>query len=102
MVDSKRKRRNEPKHKVREKTNKTIIDKLKESALFILLLIAIIITWVVSLIFWISSFLGQSDPDQSTLDAVLTPSFYVFVGLGIFLAAFFGTATIIQRRAHGS
>jgi hypothetical protein len=88
-----------PKHKPREKKNKTIIDKLKGSALFLLFIIVLVIIDVVSFIIWLSGLLSGN---IEGMDLVTSAEFIVFASLAVLLGAFFLAASIIQRRAHGA
>lgn len=87
------------KHKLREAKNKTIVDRLKESALFILLIIVLMIADVVIFVNWLSTLLSSG---KDFVALVTTPLFYTFVGLTGFLAVFFTSAWLIQRAAHGT
>jgi hypothetical protein len=88
----------QPKHKAREVKKKTVFDRLKESALFILLMIILMIVDIVAFIFWLSGLLSGQLQNKAL---VTDTSFLTFAGLAVFLALFFGVAWLVQRRAHG-
>lgn len=88
----------EPRHKVREVKTKTVVDRLKSSAIFILFVIVVIIVTTTSFIFWLSRLLSSGLQGMEIIQHV---SFYMFVGLSAALALFFFWARMVQKRAHG-
>jgi len=88
-----------PKHKAREKKRKTIFDHLKESALFVLFMIILVIIDIVAFIFWLSGLLSGQ---LTGIGLIKDMAFYIFAGLGAVLGAFFLVAAVVQRRAHGA
>lgn len=88
-----------PRHKVREVKKKTIFDKLKQSAIFILLMVALAASGMVALIFWISKVLQGS---LQGWDMVKDIGFFIWVGLTVFFVVFFTFAWFVQRRVHGA
>lgn len=87
-----------PKHKAKEKKPKTVFDRLKDSALFVLFIIALFIVDIVAFIYWLSGVLSSR---LSWPGMLKDSSFYIFGGLAVLLAVFFGIATLVQRRVHG-
>lgn len=88
-----------PKHKAREKKRKTIFDHLKESALFVLFIIVLVIVDIVAFIFWLSNLLSGSLQGMALFTDL---SFYLFAGLAAGLGVFFLIAALVQRRVHGA
>src|SRR5687767_13363001 len=88
-----------PKHKAREKKRKTVFDHLKESALFVLFVILLVIVDIVAFIFWLSGLLSGQ---LAGIELVTDMSFYLFAGLGVILGVFFLVAWSVQRSVHGS
>lgn len=93
-----RNRMAQPKHKAREVKKKTVFDRLKGSALFILFMILLAIVDVVAFVQWLSGLLSGS---LEGMELVTDLSFLVFAGLALFFIAFFAVAILVQRRAHG-
>lgn len=86
----------EPKHKVKASKKKTIIDKLKGSAFFILFMILVFSIDIILIVAWLSGVLNGSNTK------IVDRTFWIWVGISGGLVVFFLLAWFIQRRAHGS
>ena len=84
---------------IKELKKKTIIDKLKGSALFILFMIVIAITGVILFVVWLSALLRG---DITGNEIFMSQPFYGFVGISLFMVVFFTLSWALQRAAHGA
>ena len=90
-----------PKHKPREVRKRTFLDKLKDSALFVLFMVLVCFVILIDLVFWISKVLNASDPKFQGLNMFQNMLFYIWVGGGAALTLFFLLGGWYQRRVHG-
>lgn len=84
---------------IKELRKKTVIDKLKNSAIFILLMIILAIAGVILFVVWLSGLLRG---DLQNEEIFTDQTFYWFVGIAAFFIVFFTLSWLIQRAAHGA
>jgi hypothetical protein len=89
----------EPRHKLKEVKTKTIIDRLKGSALFILLFVLVLLVDILLFIAWISILLSGTESGDALWKGGISRTFY---GLTAAILLYWGLATLIQRAAHGT